>query len=277
MAFPFATVIGGVLGLIGANKTNKTQERLHADQMKYQDPVFVRERYEEAGFNPLVGIGNVTHGMPGLPNLVNPAAGLGQIGAQIDNAMAQQQQLKKLRDENEELKKTADDLVLRPQTLSPIQRAAVASVEKAGLAGPVQAQAPGEAAKEGGEAEEELAHPLFIDGREYVPNVFPRVTIGGHTYLGTGHISAAEVWEDSLGDVAGEFVTPLIAADLFKANSVSSLIVEEMHNRVFDDKARPQRDTYAVRNTLPLPGKLSGGGGYFMPGLGETDYEMPLY
>lgn len=120
-------LVGGALSLFGANKAKKDAQKATNDMNDYNNPVAIRARAEEAGFNPLLFVG------PGVGNQTAPAA-TGQMGSAIaDLGMMAAEKISG----QAEAKARMQNLELQNQKLQKELTQATLRPKAAGLYGPV--------------------------------------------------------------------------------------------------------------------------------------------
>lgn len=110
----FGAVLGLAGGLLGARSQRREAARTREFNSQQTDPAFIRERYEAAGFNPLLGLGG-----PVIP-VMTPQIGstianaLTVAGENIDAHVQQKQQRQALEQENQRLQKQLEKSIMQP-------------------------------------------------------------------------------------------------------------------------------------------------------------------
>ncbi len=125
-------IIGGVASLIGGSKAASDQSRENERSRsyatssskrdkRYYRPNKIRRRYQNAGFNPLLGLGGAQHGSTPVsyaPVMVNGIAEAGQSFAHAAEAAIDAKKDKEVQDlqkQNEDLQSELNDARLRPE------------------------------------------------------------------------------------------------------------------------------------------------------------------
>lgn len=123
-------IIGAILGVAGGLWTNRANKKAQAAQNAHNDPQAIRNRYEAAGVNPLIGLANANPNQTTLPQSVNMGSILLDAYSSIKGDKREEEALEiertRLQMERERLQR-----VVKQQTLRPTVGGIYANVSKA--------------------------------------------------------------------------------------------------------------------------------------------------
>lgn len=114
-----AAGISAVGGLLGGIFGRKAERRAIAEQNAYNDPAAVRKRFEDAGFNPLIGVQQAGVGMQssiGGGNFIGSAIsdGVSALASAWSETATQKAEASALEVQNEKLQRRLDVQTIRP-------------------------------------------------------------------------------------------------------------------------------------------------------------------
>ena len=102
-----------------AKKAEKQRQKERAEDIAYQDPKNMRKRWEDAGFNPLLGVGQTAPANYGSPIVAPMSSGLANAAAGAIDAFNGSRSLEiqeaRLQNENTRLAAQLEEMQLRPQ------------------------------------------------------------------------------------------------------------------------------------------------------------------
>lgn len=193
LAAPALTLAGTVLG---ANAQRRENEAARA----HSDPQAVRDRYEAAGFNPLLGIMNGS-AQPTYPNQSMGSIisnGLAVVGDQFQEHRRLEAQIAQQQVENERLERQLQNQILRPKVpgiYSNERRNAFGQNNIGVHAGSDFVSGSGVAGVSGSGASIEERPPSLPEKNEKA-----LFTLGGINFVGSGQYSTGGQFEEAVGE-----------------------------------------------------------------------------
>lgn len=218
MAFPWGAIASGVLGLFGANKDRKQREK----ELAMQDPAYIRERFEAAGFNPLLGVGQALRGLNYAPTFGQQVANAASVF--VDGLTTERQlqmQAAELQMENRRLNHLIKQTTLKPQRPG-IYSPARPKTPLGGGAKNANAGRNGTAVSDGDSGDGDGVNRRYDDPQHSVeppekePEKSPTaLRVFGVEFPPSGYTSSAETLEDNIGEgiVADVVGTPVHILD----------------------------------------------------------------
>jgi len=178
-------VIGGVISRRNAKDARKFNER-------QTDPAYIRQRYEAAGFHPLLGLGDPVASAVTSNFGFIVARGFGDFGRAVQEDQALKLQATALEQENERLRQRNERMMLHPETGGIYHGSAK-----------VRPRDVSQSRSDMGRDEPDGVS-VRADGVEVTPPKrleTPAFKMFGRHYYASGNFSSAETFEDSVGEL----------------------------------------------------------------------------